>query len=93
MFSTPGDDNFLKIFLTGTFGGARAQIHAMSYVAELGMLCIPSRVVIPAAQSAFAEDGTCTEERTVKSVEKMVTELSWYAKGLKSQRDLEAPPS
>ena len=61
-------------------------MHLRSYTTELGMLPIPTNVIIPGAHSAFEADGTCKVERVENKVKSMVSELHWYAEAMKIQR-------
>lgn len=58
---------------------------------ELGVITIPTAVAIPKVQMTFDQNGVTTDEGIVNKVEKMVTELQWYAKAIKAQKAVGAP--
>lgn len=73
----------------GSFGGVRASIQARSFLGELGSPNCHSVFAIPTINKALTEDGLPAPEDTHmdKGADKLITELEWYAKALKSYKD------
>jgi len=64
--------NKIFTFITGQFGGMRCQSALRPFVSELGMISLPSTVVIPLIQNTgIQEDGTCPDERISTNVAKL----------------------
>eukprot|EP00092_Neocalanus_flemingeri_P041655 GFUD01045366.1.p2 GENE.GFUD01045366.1~~GFUD01045366.1.p2 ORF type:complete len:198 (+),score=71.22 GFUD01045366.1:207-800(+) len=73
----------------GSGGGNRAAAFCRPFLSELGMVSLPSVLLIPTVQNAkIAEDGEVGDnERVVNSTNKMCKELVWYVDALQSQAD------
>eukprot|EP00090_Calanus_glacialis_P002004 TRINITY_DN1150_c0_g1_i1.p1 TRINITY_DN1150_c0_g1~~TRINITY_DN1150_c0_g1_i1.p1 ORF type:complete len:198 (-),score=69.04 TRINITY_DN1150_c0_g1_i1:100-693(-) len=73
----------------GSLGGTRAAALARPFLSELGMVTLPSVVLIPTVQNAkIAEDGEVDDnERVVNSSNKMCKELVWYMDALQTQAE------
>ena len=71
----------------GNLGGTRASAIARPFLAELGMVTLPSIVLIPTIQNAsIAENGSVeNNDRVVKNTDKMCKELVWYIEALQTQ--------
>ncbi|KAJ6640901.1 Quinone reductase [Pseudolycoriella hygida] len=77
----------------GQFGGMRASIALLPFLNELGIINIPTGVTIPTVQLTFNEDGETNDQKIIDRVDKLVTELKWYAEALHAQKTIGAPPS
>ncbi|CAG7837113.1 unnamed protein product [Allacma fusca] len=75
----------------GSLGGVRAGIILRPKVSDIGMVAIPTAVMIPAVQNAFSADGQCLEERVAGNITKIVQELEWYSTAIKNQRAVKEP--
>ena len=75
----------------GQFGGVRAAMALRATLAELGMPSVPSLCPIPHIGTALDEDGTPTDPRTQKSLDRFLGEFFWYARALKRERDQGTP--
>lgn len=71
----------------------RASVALMPFLNELGLIQIPTGVTIPTVQNAFNGNGETNEERIVQKVDKLITELKWYAEALNARKAVNAPPS
>merc|ERR1712183_681510 len=73
----------------GSGGGIRAAAIARPFLAELGMVSLPSLLTVPnVLTSGIAENGeTVDNERIVRNTENMCKELVWYALAIKNQTD------
>lgn len=71
----------------GPFGGIRAAALARPFLAELGMVTLPSTLLIPTVQGAgIPEDGLEVDNAKVtKNTEKLCKELLWYMEALGQQ--------
>lgn len=56
------------------------------FLSELGMISLPARVSLPTVHTKFDESGQPNDTRFQSNVQRLVTELSWYADALKNQR-------
>jgi NAD(P)H-dependent FMN reductase len=74
-------------YSAGAFGGVRAAMTLRCMLGELGMSSIPSIFPVPHVQEAFREDGTPNRADLQERAEKFMTELEWYARAMKRQRD------
>merc|ERR1711936_99406 len=68
----------------GPYGGIRAAQLARPFLSELGMVPLPSTLLIPTVQNAnIAESGEEVDnERVTKNTEKICKELAWYVAAL-----------
>ncbi|WP_131113553.1 NADPH-dependent FMN reductase [Lichenihabitans psoromatis] len=73
-------------YSAGQFGGVRAAMQLRMVLSELGMPSIPSLMPIPKIGQALADDGTPSDERTLKSLDRFLDEFEWYAAALKRQK-------
>merc|ERR1712142_901083 len=79
----------IATYSMGNFGGARASALARPFLAELGLVTLPSTVIIPTIQNAtITEEGEVEDnERVLNNSNKMCKELIWYVEALKSQAE------
>jgi len=71
----------------GPFGGIRVSAALKPFLAELGMVVLPSGVTVPTIQnSGISDDGTVDNDRIGKNMEKMAKELHWYVSALEAQK-------
>jgi len=68
----------------GPFGGIRAAQLARPFLSELGLVPLPSTLLIPNVQNAnIPESGEEVDnERVMKNTEKICKELVWYVGAL-----------
>ncbi|CAL4106522.1 unnamed protein product [Meganyctiphanes norvegica] len=66
----------------GSLGGCRAGAFARPFLSEFGMLPIPSSVCIPQIQEKLDGDGNLCDERVLKSIDKVVSEIAWYGSAI-----------
>ena len=64
------------------FGGLRGLMHLRQILSTIQMLVIPEQVVVPAAHTAFAEDGSLNEALPASLVEMTTGRLIAVAKAL-----------
>jgi len=76
----------IVVYSMGDFGGIRSNLLVQPFLNELGMVPLPSRVVVPTVQKKFDENQQPTCERLQNSVDKMTTELSWYVDALRNHK-------
>jgi len=71
----------------GTGGGTRAAALCRPFLSELGMVSLPSVLLIPTVQNAnITEDGEVEDnERVVNSSNRMCKELVWYVEAIQAQ--------
>jgi len=72
----------------GPFGGIRGRVALLPFLAELGMVVLPSTASVPTIQnSGITEDGsTEANERVDKNIKKVCAELAWYVQALETQK-------
>ena len=64
------------------------------FLNEIGMVTLPTTVLIPQVQNAgFAEDGSLDNERVGKNMAKLCEELQWYVQALQQKKDSEGYPN
>ncbi|MGH8494726.1 MAG: NADPH-dependent FMN reductase [Gammaproteobacteria bacterium] len=80
-------------YSAGPFGGVRAAMTLRCMLAELGMSSIPSIFPVPKIQAAFGEDGTPNNPAFDKRADTFMTELEWYARAMKQEREKPAERS
>ena len=86
------DEYFFKpsaimCYSAGSFGGVRAAMTLRAMLAEMGMPSISSLMPVPKVQSAFADDGTPTDDSWYERADKFLAEYEWYANALKNARE------
>jgi NAD(P)H-dependent FMN reductase len=74
-------------YSAGAFGGVRAAMTLRCMLAELGMSSIPSILPIPRVQAALDASDKPVDEALRRRTDKFMTELEWYARALKRERD------
>ncbi len=74
-------------YSAGPFGGVRAAMTLRAMLAEMGMASIPSILPIPRVQNAFADDGTPLDDSYTRRAGRFMTELEWYARAMKNERE------
>ena len=77
----------IAAYSAGQFGGMRAAVHVRAILAELGTPSIPIIASYPTIQKVLHADGNAIEEYYIKSTNKFLDELEWYAEALKRQRE------
>lgn len=80
-------------YSAGSFGGVRAAMTLRCMLAEMGMTSIPSIFPVPKVHAAFAEDGTPADPALAVRAGKFLTELEWYARAMKHEREKPAERS
>ncbi|MTI38689.1 NADPH-dependent FMN reductase [Fulvivirga lutimaris] len=76
----------IAAYSAGQFGGMRAAVHVRAILAELATPSIPTMASYPKIQKVLDENGEAIEEYFIKSTNKFLDELEWYAEALKRQR-------
>eukprot|EP00285_Hemiselmis_virescens_P005923 CAMPEP_0173387260 /NCGR_PEP_ID=MMETSP1356-20130122/9767_1 /TAXON_ID=77927 ORGANISM="Hemiselmis virescens, Strain PCC157" /NCGR_SAMPLE_ID=MMETSP1356 /ASSEMBLY_ACC=CAM_ASM_000847 /LENGTH=254 /DNA_ID=CAMNT_0014343791 /DNA_START=140 /DNA_END=904 /DNA_ORIENTATION=+ len=73
----------------GPFGGARVAMALRPMLSELGCLPVSKLVCMPTASSVLNEEGVPTdpENRLLKQLPEMLTQLEWVAIAMRNQRD------
>jgi NAD(P)H-dependent FMN reductase len=74
-------------YSAGSFGGVRAAMTLRCMLAEMGMSSIPSIFPVPKVQGAFDEDGTPIAADLQNRADRFLTELEWYARAMKRERE------
>ena len=70
----------------GSLGGVRARVAALPFVSELGMVALPTTVVVPSiSQSGIDENGEGENERVFSKLDSLCEELKWYIDALQTQ--------
>jgi len=75
-------------YSVGSSGGMRAVEQLRQIVGELQMADMQAAVHIANILSAISEDGTLLHEQYAQRVKQMMEQLTWWAKALKSAREL-----
>ncbi len=70
----------------GAFGGIRSQKFAQQLLLHLGCHVVPGQMILPHANKAFADDGSLTDERALKSIRELASKLSETARKLGAER-------
>ncbi|XP_037778682.1 NADPH azoreductase-like [Penaeus monodon] len=77
----------------GSFGGIRSAAAARPFLAELGLVSLPSVCVIPQVVGKFDSEGVCTDDRIQKNLAKVVSEIQWYAEAMEEKKKVCGVPS
>ena len=56
------------------------------------MISLPVRVSLPTVHTKFDAEGQPTDQRFQDNVQRMTSELAWYAEALKNQKDVHDAP-
>lgn len=64
-----------------------------AFLGELGMVTPQFIFAVPVVQDAFSETGEPLNNDMVRGTTKIITELSWYANALRSQRQSHGVPT
>ena len=78
-------------YSAGQFGGVRAAMQLRMTLAELGLPSIPPLLPIPRISPALDPEGTAQAEWLVKSADRFIGELAWYARALRRERAAGTP--
>jgi len=84
--------SLIAAYSMGSQGGAIASSQLRVLLSEFATPVVPAAVFIPGVHQAISEVGV-PNDRVASSIEKAVSQLTWYANALKSARAAEAPPS
>ena len=79
-------------YSAGTFGGVRASMQARMLLGEIGSPSVSNIFAIPQIQKALSETGEPLNEHMDKGADKLISELEWYATGLKNHREKVGKP-
>lgn len=71
-------------------GGLRAVMQLRQVVVELGLVQANAGVIVPFAGSAFNEDGTPSDEVTLRTANAMLNEVAGWLPTLQAKRDAKA---
>lgn len=77
----------------GQVGGARALVAARGTLPTLGAVIVPTAVQVPLVETTFPDATTCTSEKTIGQLNRMIDELEAYAPALASVRQQLSRPS
>merc|ERR1712110_411735 len=79
----------------GPFGGIRAAALARPFLSELGLVPLPSSVIIPTVQtSGIDEEGELGDnDRLNNNAEKLCKELLWYVEALNAMKEKSGYPN
>ena len=67
---------------SGKFGGINASTEMQQLILSLGAFPMPYKLLIPAVQHAFPEEGKMTDEALSKNFNKFVQEFLWFASAI-----------
>ncbi|ODM97160.1 FMN-dependent NADPH-azoreductase [Orchesella cincta] len=72
-------------YSTGNFGAVRVISVLRPYLTELGMIVVPAYATIPLIQETLDEDGNVVSNGfELKNIDKVLTEIKFYAKAIKA---------
>ncbi len=71
---------------TGRYGGINASSEMQQLVLSLGAFPMPVKLIVPAIQNAFNEEGAITDEYVARSMEKFTTEFLWFSDAIISKK-------
>lgn len=76
----------------GLSGGLRATEQLRQVVAEVHMVSIRETVSFHQAKKQFDADGNTQDGAAIDAAERLLTQLAWWARALKSARDTDTYP-
>lgn len=82
-------------YSVGRFAGVRTAVHLRAFLAELGLVTIPSILGIGPVQTALDDNGNPTGDNGAgleKAAARFLDELGWYASAMKAKREADNTP-
>lgn len=83
----------IAAYSMGPFGGIRAAALARPFLSELGLVTVPSALIIPDVARKISEGSTCLDDRVEQNADKLVKELAWYGAALRAHAQSFSKPS
>ncbi len=77
----------IACYSVGRYGGVRAAMQLRMTLPELGMPTIPSLLPVPSISQTLNQDGSTDQGWLVKSAEKFIEELTWWASAAKEKKE------
>ena len=65
----------------------------MSLLGEIGCLPVKHMVTIPQAHKEVDEDGSTDNEHIISSMNRLVSQVEWYASACRAKRDADGVPT
>ncbi|MBL0942612.1 MAG: NAD(P)H-dependent oxidoreductase, partial [Alphaproteobacteria bacterium] len=78
-------------YSVGKLGGTRASVQLRATASALGMISIPTPLLISDITNAFDNKGDPTDTSLPKRTQAFLNELAWYARALKTERSKGLP--
>lgn len=72
----------------GNWGGTRVVENLRTYTSRLGMVAVYPAAYFPKINELFDDTGACTNPEQATLVQPMIDEVLWYARALKTARQL-----
>ena len=82
----------IACYSAGRFGGVRAAMQLRMTLAEIGMPTVSSILPVPYISDALSEDGVPADDRMIRSADRFLDELLWWAKAAKRQKEAAGAP-
>uniref|UniRef100_A0A7S1FMR8 NADPH-dependent FMN reductase-like domain-containing protein n=2 Tax=Corethron hystrix TaxID=216773 RepID=A0A7S1FMR8_9STRA len=84
----------LITYSVSPYGGARGAVALRPFLSELGCLPVSAMACFSMVGDIFEQDGTPKDEnhRQLKQLDKVLTQLEWYAIACSNQRDASGVP-
>ena len=70
----------------GPYGGMRAAMQLRAMLGEIGTVSIPNIFGIPRVTAALSEEGEPLNDHMESGVQKLITQLDWYAKAIRDRK-------
>jgi len=81
-------------YSVGPLGGCRARMQLMPFVSELGMIFLPSALIIPKlTQVDLSEEGESADEQLMGKVKKVSEEMAWYVQMMEEFKEKKGTPN
>ncbi|KAJ3340879.1 hypothetical protein HDU93_006171 [Gonapodya sp. JEL0774] len=77
----------IAAYSAGQWGGTRAASQLRMLLGEIGTVPVPSEVLVPHCEKQFEEDGTPKADEWGRRAGRFLSELEWYAKALRTERE------
>jgi len=77
----------------GSGGGIRIQAPLKAMVTDMGMFTVPASVKIDFVHKKFDEADVCTDDKLGGYIDRLASEINWYAQAIKNHKDSHGLPS
>ncbi|CAG0883874.1 unnamed protein product [Darwinula stevensoni] len=82
-----------NVTVFGMMGGSRAGTLLRPHLSELGMVTVPAYVCANQITNSINPEGECSDDTLKGKMERILQELQWYGRAIKTARSETKPPT